>query len=97
MKISDFRAAQIAQGYGVQKLGNGSEAKVRRAASREADAATLSAEAQAFVKGRQAVQGAPDVRAGLVADLKKAIADGTYQVDEYALAGKMLAHPDLTG
>ncbi len=97
MKISDFRASQIAQGYGVQKPGSGPGQATRRAGSQDADAATLSAEAQAFVKGRLAAHGAPDVRADLVADLRRAIKDGTYQVDEYALAGKLLAHPDLTG
>ena len=97
MKISDFRAAQIAQGYGVQKVGSGPAARRGGASGSAADSAALSADAKAFVKGRHAAQGAPEVRAELVAELRRAIKDGTYQVDEYALAGKMLAHPDLTG
>lgn len=97
MKISDFRAAQIAQGYGVQKPGSGPATRRTGSASSAADSAALSADAKAFVKGRQAAQGAPEVRAELVAELRRAIKDGTYQVDEYALAGKLLAHPDLTG
>jgi flagellar biosynthesis anti-sigma factor FlgM len=97
MKISDFRAAQIAQGYGVQQVGNGPAARRGVAPASATDSAALSADAKAFVKGRQAVQGAPEVRADLVADLRRAVKDGTYQVDEYTLASKMLAHPDLTG
>lgn len=93
MKISDFRAAQIAQGYGVQRTGTPADAKAKKAGARDGDAATLSPEAQAFVKGRLAAQEAPEVRAELVAELKRAIKDGTYVVDEYALAKKMLAQP----
>jgi len=97
MKISDFRAAQIAQGYGVQKPGGGPATRREATAGGTADSAALSADAKAFVKGRLAAQGAPEVRSELVGELRRAIKDGTYQVDEYALAGKMLAHPDLTG
>jgi flagellar biosynthesis anti-sigma factor FlgM len=97
MKISDFRAAQIAQGYGVQKPGSGPASKRGTTGTSASDSAALSAEAKTFVKGRQAAQGAPEVRGELVSELRRAVKDGTYQVDEYALAGKMLAHPDLTG
>jgi anti-sigma28 factor (negative regulator of flagellin synthesis) len=36
------------------------------------------------------------VRTELVAELKRAIKDGSYVVDEYALAGKMIAQGNLS-
>ncbi|RLT59354.1 MAG: flagellar biosynthesis anti-sigma factor FlgM [Chloroflexi bacterium] len=96
MKISDFRTAQIAQGYGVQKTGSSPDAKSKKIGGRDADATTLSPAAQALIKGRHAASEAPEVRTELVAELKRAIKDGSYVVDEYALAGKMIAQGNLS-
>ena len=96
MKISDFRTAQIAQGYGVQKAGASPDTKAKKVGGRDADATTLSPAAQALIKGRHAASEAPEVRTELVAELKRAIKDGSYVVDEYALAGKMIAQGNLS-
>ena len=65
MKISDFRTAQIAQGYGVQKTGSSPDAKSKKIGGRDADATTLSSAAQALIKGRHAASEAPEVRTEL--------------------------------
>jgi flagellar biosynthesis anti-sigma factor FlgM len=94
MKISDFRVAQIAQTYGPQGLGDSGAVKGKKAAPRS-DAAALSPEAQQLLKGRRAVQDAPDVRAGLVAELRRRVQDGSYRVDEQALAQRLMSQLDF--
>ena len=88
MKIGDFRAAQIAQVYGVQKAVDGSLAKAKKSAQRP-DLASLSPEAQEILAARHAVQEAPDVRVERVAELKRQIKEGTYQVDASSLARRL--------
>ena len=87
MKIDGYRAAQIAQTYGLQAVGSGT-AKTKKAGQRP-DQASLSAEAQELLAARRAVQESPDVRADRVAALRQQIQDGTYKVDEYALARRL--------
>ena len=87
MKIDSYRAAQIAQAYGLQSL-DPSQARTKKAGQRP-DAASLSAEAQELLRARRATQEAPDVRADLVASLRQQIQDGTYRVDEQALAQRL--------
>jgi negative regulator of flagellin synthesis FlgM len=87
MKIDGYRAAQIAQTYGLPAVGSGT-AKTNKAGQRP-DQASLSAEAQELLAARRAVQESPDVRADRVAALRQQIQDGTYKVDEYALARRL--------
>ena len=87
MKIDGYRAAQIAQSYGLQAVDGGS-AKAKKAGQRP-DQTSLSAEAQELLQARRAVQDSPDVRADRVAALRQQIQDGTYKVDEYALAQRL--------
>jgi negative regulator of flagellin synthesis FlgM len=87
MKIDSYRAAQITQAYGVQSSGPG-QAKPKKT-GQQPDAASLSPEAQELLRARRAAQEAPDVRAERVAALRQQILDGTYRVDEQALAKRL--------
>ena len=87
MKIDSYRAAQIAQAYGLPSL-DPSQSRAKKAGQRP-DAASLSAEAQELLRARRASQESPDVRTDLVASLKQQIQDGTYRVDEQALAQRL--------
>lgn len=93
MRINDYRAAQIAQSYGVQPAADATP-KTKRAGQR-ADGATLSTAAQDLLRARHAAQDAPEVRAALVAELRQQVQSGTYQVDEQSLAQRLLTHLNL--
>lgn len=54
------------------------------------DKVNLSHEAQALREGIQAVKDSPDVRADKVKSLRDAIRNGTYKVDNKAVAEKMI-------
>ncbi|MCU0578262.1 MAG: flagellar biosynthesis anti-sigma factor FlgM [Desulfobacterota bacterium] len=54
------------------------------------DRVELSSSSRLIQKIQEAAQAAPDIRAEKVAELKKKIADGTYQVSSADIAGKML-------
>ncbi|MBI3970825.1 MAG: flagellar biosynthesis anti-sigma factor FlgM [Chloroflexi bacterium] len=86
MKIGDIRAAQIAQAYGPQNAG---PAKPKRLGQR-ADEASLSSEARALLAARRAAHDAPEVRAERIAELRRQVQSGTYQVDAATLAAKLL-------
>ena len=88
MRINDYRAAQIAQTYGPQGTSE-SGAKAKKAEART-DGTSLSAAAQELLKARRAVQDAPDVRADLVAELRRQVQAGTYTVDAREIARKLL-------
>ena len=93
MRINDYRAAQIAQNYGLQNTaGAGAKAKKQ---DQRADATSLSSEAQGLLKARRAVHDAADVRTDLVAELRRQVQAGTYQVDDRAIARRLLPHLDL--
>ena len=95
MRINDYRAAQIAQTYGPQGAADAGS-KAKKTGSRT-DGASLSSAAQELLKARRAVQDAPDVRADLVAELRRQVQAGTYQVDARAIARKLLPALDLDG
>lgn len=91
MKVNDFKSAQIAQTYGLQNVVDGSTAKSnKKPEAPKGDIAFLSPEAKELLRARRAVQEAPDARAALVAQLRKQVQEGTYEVDEEALARKLL-------
>ena len=93
MRINDYRAAQIAQTYGPQESSE-SGGKAKRAGART-DGTTLSSAAQELLKARRAVQDAPEVRADLVAELRRQIQAGTYEVDAREIARRVLPALDL--
>ena len=93
MRINDYRASQIAQTYGPQGTPDPG-AKAKKAGART-DGTSLSSAAQELLKARRAVQDAPDVRSDLVAELRRQIQAGTYQVDARAIARKLLPALDL--
>lgn len=93
MRINDYRAAQIAQTYGPQGSSD-SGAKAKKAGARS-DGTTLSSAAQELLRARRAVQDAPDVRADLVAELRRQVQAGTYKVDSRELARRLLPALDL--
>ena len=93
MRINDYRAAQIAQTYGPQGTPDAG-AKAKKAGGR-ADGTSLSTAAQELLKARRAVQDAPDVRTDLVAELRRQVQAGTYQVDARAIARRLLTGLDL--
>ena len=51
----------------------------------------ISAKAKEFSKAYAAAATAPDVREDKIADLKKRIADGSYKIDNDAVADKMIS------
>ena len=60
------------------------------AAVRQPDSISLSNEARSLARARNAVTDAPEIRAERVAEIKAAIANGTYSVDSRALARSMV-------
>jgi len=56
----------------------------------KADSVEISEQARELARAQQAVEAAPDVRADKVAELKKQIEEGTYNVPAEALADKLL-------
>ena len=69
-------------------------AKAKKAGSRT-DGTSLSSAAQELLKARRAVQDAPDVRADLVAELRRQVQAGTYRADAGAIARRLLPALDL--
>lgn len=59
-------------------------------ASRQADSVTLSNSSERLRRAQELAAAAPDVRAEKVAALKEEVQNGTYQVDNQALAEKLL-------
>ena len=88
MRINDYRAAQIAQTYGPQGTPDAGS-KAKKPGSRT-DGTSLSSAAQELLKARRAVAEAPDVRADLVAELRRQVQAGTYTVDAREIARKLL-------
>lgn len=62
-----------------------------------ADKVVLSPEAKAFGKLSSAVASAPEVDSEKVANIKKAIAEGNFEVNPERIAAKMLNQDDLFG
>ncbi len=66
-------------------------ATVARPQSGGADAAAFTADARRLGKAAPIVESSADVRTERVRELKTAIADGTYEADDRAVARKLLA------
>jgi len=66
------------------------QANAAAGAARDTANVEISENARLMQKAAEVAKGAPDVRADKIAALKKAIADGTYQVSADKLAEKIL-------
>jgi len=67
-----------------------SEAQPAAEPASSADSVEISERARELARAQQAVEASPDVREDKVAELKKQIEDGTYNVPAEALADKLL-------
>ena len=91
MKINDVRATpatQAAAAYGAHRPVDGRAPGAPRPAKR-ADTASLSPEAQKLLKAHRASKASPSARTELVERLRREVQDGTYRVDEHALARRI--------
>jgi flagellar biosynthesis anti-sigma factor FlgM len=93
MRINDYRAAQIAQNYGLPGATD-TNARAKKPDQRT-DGASLSPAAQSVLTARRAVQESQEVRADLVAELRRQVQEGTYRVDDRALARRIFPLLDL--
>ena len=88
MKIADTNTAvNKAQPSGKPAASKQTEAARPPQAS---DRVSLSPRARELLAARRALEAIPDVRAEKVAELKARIDDGTYRIDEEAIAAKMI-------
>jgi len=69
---------------------NGKVAEGRAMQTRKGDEVTLSAEAQLLLKALRTLQATPDVREGLVAELRQRVLEGKYEIDAAKLAARFL-------
>ncbi|SRR5581483_4559242 len=67
-------------------------ARPKHVESPSGDTLEVSARGRELAKAQEAVDAAPDVRADKVADIKKRIEDGTYNVPADVLARKLLGN-----
>jgi flagellar biosynthesis anti-sigma factor FlgM len=67
-----------------------SDASQTGGANAAGDGIQLSDQAQTLSRANAAVRGAPDVRQGLVDQLKDSIQSGQYQIDDEAIARRLL-------
>ena len=65
------------------------------AAKVAADSVNLSSNAQALKAQEEKIQKLPDVNEKRVADIKAALASGSYQVDDLVVADKLLGFDEL--
>lgn len=91
MRIDAYN--QIAQIYGVQ---NGAKTAKAKTASGPKDQVQISQAGRDYQVARSAVSEASDVREDKVAELKQAIAEGTYQVDPADFASVLMAKYNAT-
>jgi len=82
---------QIKTDNKVQKSGNlSADAPVQKSTTVGSDRVELSAGSREVLKMQEILQETPEVRKEKVADLKRQIEEGTYQVDSYKVADKMM-------
>ncbi len=90
MRIDPTRTARITPPKAERSLLD-SQAKPAAAHEQRPDAVELSESSRDMRGARAAAAAAPDVRADRVAALKAQVQNGTYTVDNQALAGKLLS------
>lgn len=73
------------------------KAQHQHRAAQGRDSVALSDSARSLAAAREAVQNAPDVREGKVAEIKQRVQDGTYEVPSNVLARNIVdAHKNQT-
>jgi negative regulator of flagellin synthesis FlgM len=81
----------VAEQAAVQRAERGRQGgRAKGAEAAHGDTLEVSARGRELAKAQQAVDAAPDVRTDKVAEIKKRIEDGTYQVPADVLARKLL-------
>ena len=86
----DMRISNVYSVYNAQPSRSASyNARVDIGRANYADSVSLSAQAGEFQFAHRAVQSAPDIREGLVSDIKEKIAAGTYEINAEAIASKI--------
>jgi negative regulator of flagellin synthesis FlgM len=84
--------SRLGQGNAAEQTGRADDAAKNGAdGPRKADLASISARGRVVAEAMQAVQSAPDVRAAKVAELKAAIAGGTYHSSARDIAQRLIA------
>jgi len=92
-KVSEGRVRGTAGSHKAGKATGATESTLGSSvgASKDSpDQVKLSTDALAVLEGVQAAKSAPDVRADRVAALKASINDGSYKIDNKAIAEKMI-------
>jgi len=56
-----------------------------------ADKVRLSGRTRALEELRARIEDLPEIRAGLVDELKRAVESGTYEIDSYRIAGRIIS------
>jgi negative regulator of flagellin synthesis FlgM len=85
--VSGTSGAKRAEKAGAASASSKVSAKTVDSSSTKAE---ISAKAKEFAKAKEAATSAPDVREDRIAELKKRIAAGNYQVNAEAIANKMV-------
>lgn len=88
--IGTSRGKQTVSGYS-----GATPADAAKADTSSKDSVSLSAQAQNLSKLEANIQTSPEVNEDRVAAIKKAIADGSYQINADSIAGKLLAQDSL--
>jgi negative regulator of flagellin synthesis FlgM len=99
MNIDRVNQNLAAGAYGAKRAGRTDKGKESGEATSaggasgpaQGDGVELSDQARFVARVNAAVQGAPEVRERLVAELRQRIQDGSYQIDDAAVAQRLLA------
>ena len=91
MSISPLNGSdQLRAARAIAAMRGTSPTTLPSAAVRQSDSVEISDAARSLATSRKAVADAPEIRADRVAELKAAVADGTYSVDSRALARSLI-------
>ncbi len=96
MIISNKLPSDISRAYNTQsaRVEDRSAAGAATSGKQQRDEVSLSSEAHILQKAKSAAMDAPDVRAGRVAELKRQIAEGTYEIPVDDLVNRLLGGAD---
>ncbi len=93
-----INSSTLGSSRGKQAVSGSAEAKTSTAAKTGAstqESVSLSQQGQNLSKLEANIQNAPAVNEDRVAALKKAVADGSYQINATSIAGKLLSQDQL--
>ena len=91
MIVSNNSIQGVTKAYGDQAKLSKKTKTESSSATQQPDEVILSAQAQEFGGMINKLQSLPDVRTDKVNDLSAQVATGSYHVDAYAIAGRMLS------